>query len=90
MKPSSCKKVTSTIQRNTKMENDERKMDEDDDSPISLSAIRMELLPKPKPGERPRAIIARFHYYSDKEKNLKLLRKAVSTTRDHRYTSSPI
>lgn len=46
MKPSSCKKVTSTIQRNTKTESGERKMDEhiqDDDSPISLRALRTEL-----------------------------------------------
>lgn len=44
------------------------------DSSITVDRAHRTLAPKPKQGERPRGIIARFHYFSDKEKILKLSR----------------
>ena len=44
------------------------------DSSMTVDRAHRTLAPKPKQGERPRAIIARFHYFSDKEKILKLSR----------------
>lgn len=44
------------------------------DSPIIIDRAHRSLAPKPKPGERPRPMIVCFHYYSDKEKILRLSR----------------
>lgn len=43
-------------------------------SPIVIDRAHRSLAPKPRNGERPRAMIIRLHYYSDKEKILKLSR----------------
>lgn len=44
------------------------------DSPIIIDRAHRTLAPKPRRGERPRAMVIRLHYYSDKEKILKLSR----------------
>lgn len=43
-------------------------------SPVVIDRAHRSLAPKPKKGERPRAIVVRLHYYSDKEKILSLSR----------------
>lgn len=42
--------------------------DENFDGPILIDRAHRSLAPKPRAGERPRPMIARLHYYSDKEK----------------------
>lgn len=44
------------------------------ESPIIIDRAHRTLAPKPRDGERPRAIIVRLHYYSDGEKILQLSR----------------
>ncbi|KAL1248893.1 hypothetical protein QQF64_022211 [Cirrhinus molitorella] len=44
------------------------------DSSMTVDRAHRTLAPKPKLGERPRPLIVRFHYFSDKEKILKLSR----------------
>uniref|UniRef100_A0A673BQ26 L1 transposable element RRM domain-containing protein n=1 Tax=Sphaeramia orbicularis TaxID=375764 RepID=A0A673BQ26_9TELE len=48
--------------------------EENFDSPIIIDRAHRTLAPKPRRGERPRAIIVRLHHYSDKEKILRLSR----------------
>uniref|UniRef100_A0A8P4KJ98 L1 transposable element RRM domain-containing protein n=1 Tax=Dicentrarchus labrax TaxID=13489 RepID=A0A8P4KJ98_DICLA len=43
-------------------------------SPLVLDRAHRTLAAKPKPGDRPRPMIVRLHYYSDKEKILQLSR----------------
>ena len=43
-------------------------------SPLVLDRAHRTLAQKPKPGDRPRPMIVRLHYYSDKEKILQLSR----------------
>lgn len=40
--------------------------------PLVLDRAHRSLAPKPKPGDRPRLMIVRLHYYSDKEKILQI------------------
>lgn len=44
------------------------------DGPILVDRAHRSLAPRPRIGERPRPIIARLHYYSDKEKIMSLSR----------------
>lgn len=44
-------------------------------SPLIIDRAHRTLAPKPRPGERPRALLARVHYYTDKEKILRLSRE---------------
>lgn len=44
-------------------------------TPLIIDRAHRTLGPKPKPGERPRALLARLHYYTDKEKILRLSRE---------------
>lgn len=48
--------------------------EENFDGPILIDRAHRSLAPKPRKGERPRPIIARLHYYSDKEKIMSLSR----------------
>lgn len=48
--------------------------EENFDGPILVDRAHRSLAPKPRNGERPRPIIARLHYYSDKEKIMSLSR----------------
>lgn len=48
--------------------------EENFDSPIIIDRAHRTLAPKPRKGDRPRAMVVRLHYYSDKEKILKLSR----------------
>lgn len=45
-----------------------------DGSPVIIDRAHRSLAPKPRKGERPRAMVVRLHYYSDKEKILGLSR----------------
>uniref|UniRef100_A0A8C5GJL6 L1 transposable element RRM domain-containing protein n=1 Tax=Gouania willdenowi TaxID=441366 RepID=A0A8C5GJL6_GOUWI len=45
------------------------------DTPLLIDRAHRSLAPKPRDGERPRALIVRLHYYADKEKILKLSRE---------------
>uniref|UniRef100_A0A9J7ZHS7 L1 transposable element RRM domain-containing protein n=1 Tax=Cyprinus carpio carpio TaxID=630221 RepID=A0A9J7ZHS7_CYPCA len=48
--------------------------EENFDGPILIDRAHRSLAPKPRKGERPQPIIARLHYYSDKEKIMSLSR----------------
>uniref|UniRef100_A0AAV2JIS7 L1 transposable element RRM domain-containing protein n=1 Tax=Knipowitschia caucasica TaxID=637954 RepID=A0AAV2JIS7_KNICA len=48
--------------------------EENFDGPILVDRAHRSLAPKPRSGERPRPMIARLHYYSDKEKIMSLSR----------------
>lgn len=60
--------------------------EENFDSPILIDRAHRTLAPKPRAGERPRAMIARLHYYTDREKILQLSRSKGNLF----YKGSPV
>lgn len=60
--------------------------EENFESPILIDRAHRTLAPKPRAGERPRAMIARLHYHTDREKILQLSRSKGNLS----YKGSPV